>query len=221
MAETRQNTNQGNNSNEDNVVKVTLPGTDKEVPIKIGKITAAAGCFLAKVVFEEWADAYELERTERAFHRDPKRKDTTVEVSRVTLQTVGNLRVPCYLFDCPFNEYDKGMASERLFKAQKKREQAEKRKLDQDHASLDELRDEGFDVATDYNPTEGEALGHIMAEEIDQRLEDRKKGLVAINKFYEAGYKPKRIAEILHMNEWTVRDEIKRIKEVKAKYSEE
>ena len=95
MAEARQNTNQGNNSNEDNVVKITLPGTDKEVPVKIGKITAAAGCFLAKVVFEEWADAYELERTERAFHRDPKRKDTTVEVSRVTLQTVGNLRVPC------------------------------------------------------------------------------------------------------------------------------
>ena len=53
MAETRQNTNQGNNSNEDNVVKITLPGTDKEVPVKIGKITAAAGCFLAKVVFEE------------------------------------------------------------------------------------------------------------------------------------------------------------------------
>ena len=89
------------------------------------------------------------------------------------------------------------------------------------HASLDELKDEGFDVATDYNPTEGEALGHIMAEEIDQRLEDHKKGLVAINKFHEAGYKPKRIAEILHMNEWTVRDEIKRIKEVKAKYNEE
>ena len=221
MAEARQNTNQGNNSNEDNVVKITLPGTDKEVPVKIGKITAAAGCFLANVVFEEWADAYELERTERAFHRDPKRKDTTVEVSRVTLQTVGNLRVPCYLFDCPFEKYDEGMISERMFKAQKKREQAEKRKIDQDHASLDELRDEGFDVATDYNPTEGEALGHIMAEEIDQRLEDRKKGLVAINKFYEAGYKPKRIAEILHMNVWTVRDEIKRIKEVKTKYNEE
>ncbi len=222
MAEERQNTNQSNNSNnEDSVVKVTLPGTDKEVPVKIGKITAAAGCFLAKVVFEEWADAYELERTERALHRNPKHKDTEVEISRVTLQTVGNLRVPCYLFDCPFDKYDEGMISERMFKAQKKRDQAEKRKIDQDHASLDELRDEGFDVATDHNPTEGEALGHIMSEEIDQRLEARKKGLVAINKFYEAGYKPKRIAEILHMNEWTVRDEIKRIKEVKEKYNAE
>ncbi len=222
MAETRQNINQGNNSNnEDNVVKAILPGTDKEVPVKIGKITAAAGCFLAKVVFEEWADAYELERTQRALHHDPKRKDAEVEVSRVTLQTVGNLRVPCYLFDCPFEKYDEGMISERMFKAQKKREQAKKRKIDQDHASLDELRDEGFDVATDHNPTEGEALGHIMSEEIDQRLEARKKGLVAINKFYEAGYKPKRIAEILHMNEWTVRDEIKRIEEVKAKYNAE
>ena len=222
MAETRQFTNQDNNSNnEDKVVNVTLPGTDKEVPIKIGKVIAAKGCFLAKIVFEEWEDAYELERTERALHRDPKCKDTVIEVSRVTLQTVGNLRVPCYLFDCPFDKYDEGMISERMFKAQKKREQAEKRKADADHASLNELQEEGFDIASDYNPTEGEALGNIMAEEIDQRLEARKKGLVAINKFYEAGYKPKRIAEILHMNEWTVRDEIKRIKEVQAKYNEE
>lgn len=221
MADTRQISNQGNNSNNDNVVNVKLPGTDKEVPVKIGKIIAAKGCFLAKVVFEEWEDAYELERTEREFRRDPKRKDTVEEVSRVTLQTVGNLRVPCYLFDCPFEKYDEGMVSERMFKAQKKREQAEKRKADKDHASLNEMMEKGFDIASDCNPTEGAALGHLMAEEIDQRLESRKKGLVAINKFYEAGYKPKRIAEILHMNEWTVRDEIKRIKEVKAKYNEE
>jgi len=221
MAAERQNSNQGNSSNNDNVVNVKLPGTDKEVPVKIGKIIAAKGCFLAKVVFEEWEDAYELERTEREFHRDPKRKEPAEEVSRVTLQTVGNLRVPCYLFDCPFEKYDEGMVSERMFKAQKKREQAEKRKADKDHASLNEMMENGFDIASDCNPTEGTALGHLMAEEIDQRLEARKKGLVAINKFYEAGYKPKRIAEILHMNEWTVRDEIKRIKEVKAKYNEE
>lgn len=220
MNKERQITNHGNISNEDNVVNVILPGTDKEVPVKIGNITARAGCFLAKIVFEDWADAYELEHRQRELNRDSKCK-TVVEVSRVTLQTVGNLRVPCYLFDCPFDKYEEGMSSERMFKAMKKREQAEKRKIDQDHASLDELRDEGFDVATNHNPTEDTVMAKIMSEEINQCLEARKKGLVAINKFLEAGYRPKRIAEILHMNEWTVRDDIKRIKEVKAKYNEE
>ena len=219
--ESKLKTHASTNNIENNVVNVILPGTEKEVPVKIGKIVAAEGCFLAKVVFEEWHEAYAFEHAERSLHGNSGIKDIATEVSRVTLQTVGKLRVPCYLFDCPFDKYDEGMISERMFKAQKKREQAEKRKIDQNHGSLDELRDEGFDIATDYNPTEGEALGNIMAEEIDQRLETRKKGLVAINKFYAAGYKPKKIAEILSMNEWTVRDEIKRIEEVKRKYRSE
>ena len=209
------------NNTKNDVIKVILPGTEKEVPIKIGKIIAAEGCFLAKVVFEEWHDAYAFESAERDLHRNSGVTDIATEGSRVILQTVGNLRVPCYLFDCPFEKYDEGMISERMFKAEKKREQAEKRKIDQDHASLDELRDEGFDVATDHNPTEDTVMAKIMSEEINQRLESRKKGLVAINKFLEAGYKPKRIAEILHMNEWTVRDDIKRINEVKANFKEE
>ena len=46
-----------NENNKTKVVNYVIPEIDKKVPIQIGDIVAAPGCFLGKTVFTDWNDA--------------------------------------------------------------------------------------------------------------------------------------------------------------------
>ena len=171
------------------------------------------------MVFDSWDDAHNFERQERL--KNIGLIDPTQDVSRVIPQLVGRRRVPCYLFDQPFDDYDKGMISERLFKADQKHKLAKKRRGDKEPVSLEELIGNGHNPITDNDPTASGAIGNVMTKEINTMLDDRKKGISDINYLLKMGWNARQTSEILKKNEWTVRDEIEIIKKVKRNYLSE
>lgn len=180
------------------VINYEIPETGKKVPIQMGDIKAAPGCFLGiAAVFEDWDDA----------------KESGYNVSRVFEQYVGAKKHPCYMHDFRFEDYKMSTVVPNMYKAD------EKKKLNRPGAaSLEELRENGFDVAVEYDSTSSEATGSIMEHEVDDALAERDPRLVSVNRMKEAGYTAKEIAEATGIGKWTVYDLLNRIREEKKKY---
>lgn len=221
MAETRQNLNQGNNSfteqtdaTEFEVTKVdyTDPknGRHYTLETKIGRLEAPEGYFIGKEPFDTQGEAFDY-----AVAYGEGR-------SRVMRQLIGNGIYYCYMHFFKFEDagsYHSYINIEKWSQKQlaKQRENDEMLGL----CSLDELRDEGRDFASSEDPTASVGITKVMREQLDKKLSERKKNLDKYNRLHEEGLNAREIGEKCNVNEWTIRDDLKRIKEVKKKFYSE
>ena len=215
MAETRHiNVTDQSEETEFEVTRVeyTDPKTGKHFTLetKVGWIEAPDGYFIGKEPFESKADAYDYARTYGAGS------------SRVMRQLIGNGYYYCYMH---FFRLEEITTYHNFLNVEKwnQKQIAEQHKNDAmlGLTSMDELVEKGHDFASEKDPTASVGITKVMRAELDKKLRARKKNLDKYNRLQEEGYNAREIAERCNANEWTVRDDLKRIKEVKKKHSEE
>lgn len=209
MAETRQiSTARQSEETEFEVTKVeyTDPKTGKHYTLetKIGRLEAPEGYFIGKEPFDTQGDAYDYART----YGEGR--------GRVMRQLIGNDTYYCYMHFFKFEEAGKYHSFINVEKWSQK-QIAKQRENDTmlGLCSLDELRESGRDFASEDNPTESVGISKVMREQLDKKLAARKKNLDKYNRLREEGLNAREIGEKCNVNEWTIRDDLKRIDEVK------
>lgn len=191
-------------------VEYTDPKTGKHFTLetKVGWIEAPEGYFIGKEPFENATAAYDYARE----YGDGR--------SRVMRQLVGNGLYYCYMHFFKFEdaaEYHRFLNVEKWSQKQIAAQNENDAMLGV--CSLNELMDEGKDYASENDPTASAGITSAMKSEIKDRLKKRKKNLDVYDQLHEEeGLNAREISEKCGENEWKIRDDLKRIKEVKLKY---
>lgn len=181
------------------VIETTInPVTEKEVPVRIGGLTAPEGMYLAVVsVFYDADAAREL------------------GLPNLYPWKVGAGIRLCQFAALPFEFSDMEKFVLNGFKYE------EKIPSSHPYVELSVLEGTDDDPRTEDGIIEKEVILREKHEELDRLYAARNPRMVTVNKYLEAGFNPREIQELAGINQWTASDDKKRILKIRKEYEEE
>ena len=181
------------------VIETTInPVTEKEVPVRIGGLTAPEGKYLAVVaVFYDGDTARDL------------------ELPNLYPWKVGAGIRLCQFEALPFEYSDLERFVLNGFKYE------EKIPSSHPYVELSVLEGTDDDPRTEDGIIESEIILKEKHAELDKLYAAKNPRMVTVNKYLEEGYNPREIQELTGINQWTASDDKKRILKIRKKYEEE
>ena len=178
----------------------TNPITGKNVPVRIGELIAPKGCYLTIVsVFYDGDAARSL------------------GYPNLYPWKVGAETRVCQFQITPFDDGTMERFVTNGFKYEEKIPSAHPQ------VELGILVGTDDEPRTDYDPTASEATDSVMLDELNERYAARNPRLVEVNEYSSNGLNPRRIQDETdgRINQWTARDDKKRILKIQKEYFEE
>lgn len=183
------------------VIYGVLPGTDTKVLIQVDTIKAEGGCFLGLIPFQNWTCAYQ----------------SGYDRSMIYPIVVAGMARPCFVYNCPFEDYEVAELYVKWFKNDNsKGAKYKERKYNPE--SIERIDEHEITPYQGKDPTATIALMHVMEEEMIDLLERDNPRLVRVHVLRDQGYSGKEIGDLICRGTSSVYRDLDRIKEIQRVY---